>query len=393
MVNGALKPGFDMGVNSSAGKTNWVTPDPAGGSQKMSCPAAQDWCAVFVVTGKVVNSGRQGTDVSGYNTLLVDLKGDSGRIIHIGIKDVNQPDDGTEQKVDVLLTTNWRTYAIPLTRFSRANLKSVYVMCEFVWDANSPWTASMRNIAFTTALAPIPDSVINAASFQSGLTAGAWNSVTGKNLSPSTRGWTNADFQGPKLPTALDGVSVQIGERDMAVSYVSPTQINTLVFGDVTPGSAYLSVTNPVGTSVPILVTVRALFPAIFTIDSANKYAAAVHLSGVVVGKAGLFGAAVTTLPAAPGETISIYGTGFGPTDPLVIQDVVLDKAFPLTSASSWRATIGGVSAPISFAGLTGSGLYQFNVTVPSVANGDQTVILTNGSNNTQSGVLITVQK
>ena len=32
--------------------------------------------------------------------------------------------------------------------------------------------------------------------------------------------------------------------------------------------------------------------------------------------KPGLFGTAVTTRPAAPGNTITLYGANFGPTNP-----------------------------------------------------------------------------
>jgi uncharacterized protein (TIGR03437 family) len=60
--------------------------------------------------------------------------------------------------------------------------------------------------------------------------------------------------------------------------------------------------------------------------------------------------------------------------------------------ANSVRISIGGVSASVSFAGLAGSGLYQFNVTVPaSLANGDAAVLATIGGVATQAGVLLTV--
>ena len=393
MVSGKLTPGFDEGVNSSGGLTNWVTLDAVVGAQKMSCPAAQDWCAMFVVWQKVVDPPRPGTDMSPYATLLVEMRGDVGETIQIGVKDSSQPDTGTEQKAKILLTTDWRTYAIPLTLFNKANLKSLYVVCEFVWDANSPWTAWARNIRFTTAQAASVDSAVNAASFQAGLVAGGWNSILGKNLSSTTRPWSTADFQGNKLPLALDGVSVQIGERDMAVYYINPGQINTLVFGDVPAGPNYVTVTTALGTSVPVPVTVQSVFPAIFTIDPNDKYAAAVHTDGTIVGKPGLFGPTVTTRPAAPNETILIYGTGFGPTSPPSVQDQLIQNPLPLAAASSWQARIGNISASIGFAGLTSSGLYQFNVTVPNVVDGDQPLVVASGGVTTQSGVFISVQK
>jgi uncharacterized protein (TIGR03437 family) len=47
----------------------------------------------------------------------------------------------------------------------------------------------------------------------------------------------------------------------------------------------------------------------------------------------------------------------------------------------------------VAFAGLTGSGLYQFNVTVPNLANGDAAVVASIGGVATQTGVAVTVQQ
>jgi uncharacterized protein (TIGR03437 family) len=60
--------------------------------------------------------------------------------------------------------------------------------------------------------------------------------------------------------------------------------------------------------------------------------------------------------------------------------------------ANPVQITIGGVAVTPSFAGLSSSGLYQFNVTVPaSLANGDAAVLATIGGVTTQTGVLVTV--
>src|ERR1035438_2525023 len=119
MLQGQLTPGFDEGVNSSAGITNWVNPNPADNSQKMSCPPNQAWCAMWLSYGPTLSGfPSPGIDTSSYSTLLVELRGDSTKTITIGVKDNTHLDDGTETKVRVLLTTDWRTYAIPLSSFS-----------------------------------------------------------------------------------------------------------------------------------------------------------------------------------------------------------------------------------------------------------------------------------
>lgn len=394
MIQGQLTPGFDEGVNSSAGITNWVNPNPADNSQKMSCPPNQAWCAMWLSYGPTLSGfPRPGIDMSSYSTMLVELRGDSTKTITIGVKDNTHADDGTETKVRVLLTSDWRTYAIPLSSFGPSAINRLYLVCEFVWDASSPWTAYVRTVRYSTAKAPVVAAVESAAGYQSGLVAGGWTYIGGANLSSSTRPWANNDFQGTTLPVSLDGNSVQIGERNVSLDYISGGQINALPFGDVATGSTYLTVTNTVGTSLPFAVTVQSIFPSLFAIDPSNKYVAAVHLDGSLVGKAGLFGSSVVSTPAARGETIEVYGTGFGPTNPPTVQDQLIQTAVPLANASSWQARIGNVSATISYAGLTGSGLYQFNITVPtSVSAGDQTMVISSGSISTQPGVFITVQ-
>jgi uncharacterized protein (TIGR03437 family) len=46
----------------------------------------------------------------------------------------------------------------------------------------------------------------------------------------------------------------------------------------------------------------------------------------------------------------------------------------------------------VAYAGLVEAGLYQFNVTVPNVPDGDAAVVAQIGGVQTQTGVLITIQ-
>ncbi len=130
--------------------------------------------------------------------------------------------------------------------------------------------------------------------------------------------------------------------------------------------------------------------PAFFTIDN-GVYAAALHADYTLVGSANLL-PGVTTLPAQPGETILIYGTGFGPTSPPTptAQLVTAPVALP---ANSVQVTIGGVNATVVYAGLVEAGTYQLNVTVPaSLPSGDALIVATIDGVSTQAGVSITVQ-
>ena len=87
----------------------------------------------------------------------------------------------------------------------------------------------------------------------------------------------------------------------------------------------------------------------------------------------------------------AIYFAAFGragealPTAQLV--------ATPAVLANSVQVTIGGVAATVVYAGLVESGLYQLNVTVPALPNGDAPVLAAIGGVSSQTGVSVTVQQ
>jgi len=144
------------------------------------------------------------------------------------------------------------------------------------------------------------------------------------------------------------------------------------------------------------MATLQPIAPAFFTFD--NKYLAATHSDNSYVGKSGLFPTAPgATTPARPGETIVLYGTGFGPTNPAIAGGQVTDKVANVTSQMT--ITIGNQPATVSFAALVPSyaALYQFNVQVPaSLPDGDQPVTAQIGSVTSLTSAnccFVTVQK
>ncbi|HYM09581.1 MAG TPA: choice-of-anchor D domain-containing protein, partial [Bryobacterales bacterium] len=187
-----------------------------------------------------------------------------------------------------------------------------------------------------------PGGVMNAASSQAGISSGSWITIYGDRLSGTTRIWGSADFTGNKLPAALDGVSVQVNGKPAAVYFISPAQINALAPSDSTLGPVNVTVTNPQGTSAAAAATLQVYSPAFFLFDPQNRrYLAAEHSNGKLLGKPGLFGSAVSTLPAKPGEIISLFGTGFGPTNPPEPADELFQGAAPLADPGQLTIQIG----------------------------------------------------
>ncbi|MCU1260693.1 MAG: hypothetical protein JWO80_3578, partial [Bryobacterales bacterium] len=223
--------------------------------------------------------------------------------------------------------------------------------------------------------------VVNGASFQTnGIAPNTYITIQGTNLATNTRTWTSSDFSGgTQLPTSLDGTSVMVNGKPAYIQYISPTQINAITPPDTGSGSG-IPVTVAVNgvTSSVSTVSLQAIAPSFFTFSPGTgdngKYPAATHANGTLLGKAGLFAASPSaTTPAVPGETITLYGTGFGPTTPAIPDGQITDQVYNLSPAPTF--TIGSAAATVSFAGLVPpfAKVYQFNVVVPaSAASGDQ---------------------
>jgi hypothetical protein len=69
--------------------------------------------------------------------------------VFIGIKDKNQPDDGSETLLPVSLSSTWKTYVFDLSKFRGANLAEVYLPTEFVFkELTNGLTLYFRNIQY-----------------------------------------------------------------------------------------------------------------------------------------------------------------------------------------------------------------------------------------------------
>src|SRR5205814_1129420 len=121
------------------------------------------------------------------------------------------------------------------------------------------------------------------------------------------------------------------------------------------------------------------LLPGFFRI--AQDYVKAVRADGSAVEQ---------SAPAKPGEEVALLGTGFGPTDP----SVPTGEAFEGTAVLSNKIAIrvGTADAAVSFAGMTGAGMYRFNLTVPDLPDGDYPITASIGGVRTQSVARIRIQ-
>ncbi len=253
-----------------------------------------------------------------------------------------------------------------------------------------PDTLESHGLLGTLQPAPIvrTNGIVNAASFAAAIAPGAFTAIFGSGLAATTRTWNSADFANGKLPVQLDSVSVTINGKAAYVYFVSPNQLDVIAPADSATGPVPVVVTNNSVPGPSTMAELRAVSPAFF---ATGKYVIATHANGGLVGPANVLPGAT---PAKPGETIVVYGTGFGPTNQAVDGLVV---ASPVNLAALPGVTIGNGPATVTFAGRSAAGLDQINVTVPGLATGatgamDLPISAKAGPSTSQSGLLIAVE-
>jgi uncharacterized protein (TIGR03437 family) len=175
----------------------------------------------------------------------------------------------------------------------------------------------------------------------------------------------------------VDNVKVTINGQAAYVAYVSPGQVNVQAPDNAGSGPMAITVTNCDKTSTPVTLQQLRSAPGLLAPPTAaflvngKQFLAALNPDGSYVGNI----AGVASHPAKPGDTITTYGVGFGATTPAVAPGQVTGSQTSLVNPLA--ITIGGVQltgVQVPYAGLVAPyvGLYQFNLVVPNVPDGDQ---------------------
>ncbi|MGA3187796.1 MAG: cellulase family glycosylhydrolase [Bryobacteraceae bacterium] len=281
-----------------------------------------------------------------------------------------------------------------LTCYSGApDLTSVHTLYVYLASPGTYYIDNLRAAAVTgsaTPLLPSITNISNSAGGQAGVSANAYVSIYGSNFAPAGTlvTWGNSVINN-QLPTSLSGLSVSMGGTPAYIEAVTPGQINILV-PSLSAGPTEVTVTTQTGSSLPYVVTDVAVQPAFFEWPGSQVVATDLSYNWVV--QNGTF--SVPTTPAKPGETIILWGTGFGPTTPAAPPgQVVPPQTF---SVNGVVVTVGGVKATVLATALSpgAAGLYQSVIQVPSnLANGDYPIVATVGGVQSPAGVKLTVQQ
>jgi uncharacterized protein (TIGR03437 family) len=199
--------------------------------------------------------------------------------------------------------------------------------------------------------------VVNSASFQTGagIAPGSYVSIFGQNLSTS-----NGSTSSSRLPLAIRNVSVSFDVPEAGISapghliYISPGQVNVQVPWELAGQK-----------SVRMKVSISSASGVVYTVPVSDA-------------SPGLFPLPASQAAVGPGQTVSFYGTGFGPVNSRPASGEPAADASSTTIITP-TVTIGGIPAQVQFSGLAPgyAGLYQINVTVPAGAgSGSQEVAM-----------------
>jgi len=252
--------------------------------------------------------------------------------------------------------------------------------------------ASALAAADTATVSINPGGIVPVYSTSTTIQAGSWVSIYGKNLATGNAIW-NGDF-----PTNLGGTMVTVNGKQAYLWFVSPGQINLQAPTDSATGTVPVVVTTPQG-SATATVTLGQFGPSFSLLDSK-------HVAGIIIRTdgSGAYGGGsydiigptgsslgYPTVAAKAGDNVALYGVGFGPTNPQVPAGQAFASAAP--ALNPVQILINGTSITPAFAGLTGAGLFQFNLTVPAgLGTGDVPLLGIVGGVQTPAGVVISLQ-
>ncbi len=179
--------------------------------------------------------------------------------------------------------------------------------------------------------------------------------IYGDNLAPALQiGSTNP------LPQALGNITVSIGNYLLPLLFVSPQQINAQLPAELVDGNYTLTVQQTGQQDVNGTLTVSRNAPGVFTQANPQNapLALALHQDGSLV---------TFDSPAIHGETVTIYGTGFGPYVNTVIDGFFVPASPTNNVADSVSLTVGAVTkAPdsaIAAPGAVGMTIMKMKIT------------------------------
>jgi hypothetical protein len=108
----------------------------------------EPWAVAYFFVGSGVPDPNRVKDFSKFKTLKLKLRGvEGGEQIEVALKDISNPIDGSETKVQLTLGKEWKVYEIPLTSFAPTSLEELFIATSFITE-NQALTIEVESIEF-----------------------------------------------------------------------------------------------------------------------------------------------------------------------------------------------------------------------------------------------------
>ncbi len=227
---------------------------------------------------------------------------------------------------------------------------------------------------------------------------------TGFLLSGSGRRVSGEELVGGRLPSELLGVCVTFNGVRAGMLDVFPAQLTVQVPQMVTAAAVVeVRVRTSCGTAnelvseaetVPYAVASPEFLFFVTNANGVNPVAAVDGVTGALVGPLDMLGGALT--PARPGDVVTVYMSGLGPTNPRLEVGEIPRGAAPVTSAVSVKlGDLTLAASDILYAGAAPlQVIYQINLRIPANAPaGNLPLAVTVGGVSTPVGGYLAVRR
>jgi len=408
-----------------------ITSNPTGlqvivDGQTMTAPATLQWLpgSQHQVSAPNLQSGALGTQYIGSGGQAINVScGPAFATVTVNFQAQYALTIASDDGGSVSPAAAWQNPGANVTLNATANAGYIFTgwegactgqgACQLVM--NGPESVK-ADFAPTQVLNPTISAVVGAGMSVPPVTALSPNglmAITGMNFAPPGTAITYGaptEVNG-QISTELDGVCVLVGSIPAPVLSVTPVQINFQVPAVAIMNSGQLSsqptpvqVVTGCNTASEILsnsvnLAEQSAAPEFFywvqNANGNNPIEGTDVTSMVSIGSPGLV-SGLTFAPAQPGDTVALYGTGFGVTSPSFAAGTMANQQAPITGAV--QVSIGSTTLPqadILYAGVAiGAGVYEVDLLVPdSIPNGNQPVQISINGISSPPGAYISIQQ
>jgi len=147
LINGKLVSGYNIAFSGSSGFTGWSS--LANDFITLIYPENQlEWGSPYFEFYALKGRINQ-LDATNYNKILIEMKGDiGGETFDITVKDKYDSRDGTETRLQVSLTNQWKVYEYNIAQFKTLNNSMVKIPLAFVFEGSKGRKIHIKSLKY-----------------------------------------------------------------------------------------------------------------------------------------------------------------------------------------------------------------------------------------------------